>query len=93
MSLWTAVRAVLSLLAGSVAVGSTMTAGCDDSEGPAWERCRSLFGNASYEWRGGLWWVPIAIGVVAGALVWVALGAGRTIWVEGRARIEMTGDV
>ena len=92
-AVWTMVRYVITVTVGVVAIGATLTDGCNDNDGPSWERCTSPLGNATVEWRGGSAWVPYAIGVVAGCVVWALLGLGKRLWVEAQARIEATGDI
>lgn len=86
-------RIVVTVVLGLVAIGATLTDGCNDNDGPSWERCTSPLGNATFEWRGGTEWIPSVIGVIVGVIVWLLLGLGHRFWTAAQARLEATGDI
>lgn len=92
-ALWTAVRILVTVTAGLVAIGATLTDGCNTNDGPSWERCTSPLGNATVEWGDGVGWVPYLIGVVVGVIVWLLMGLGQRLWMTAQARLEATGDI
>ncbi len=92
-TVWTPVRVLITVTVGVVAIGATLTDGCNANEGPSWERCTSPLGNATLEWRGGTAWIPYLIGIVVGCITWVLLGVARRFWVDAQARLEATGDI
>lgn len=56
---------------------ATMTATCTDQGGvSSWERCKSWVGLPIVEWPGGDVSIlfPMALGLGAGTLIWIALG-------------------
>jgi len=81
----TALRVLLSAVAGIVAVLATLPYGCDDVEGSSWARCRSYLGNPIgdplLDTTYSNWWllVPLAIGIGASALVWWLLRRSRRV--------------
>jgi hypothetical protein len=92
-AVWTTVRLAITVIVGVVVIGATLTDGCNDNDGPSWERCTSPLGNATLEWRGHTAWIPYLIGVVVGCVTWFLLEFARRLWVEAQARLEATGDI
>lgn len=69
-------RGILSTSTGFIVFLGTFTSGCNTSERPALERCRSLLGTPIVEWPGGNLAIlfPLVSGIAAAAAMWWFLG-------------------